>query len=108
MNGPNDFVFLLPLFMAVFVLVGVVAASHYRDRPFAVPLARLTLLALAGFMLLVALISHNIGALDFNTAKGWAMSGFFGVCVLIFAPAALFARGETILWWIDQLRRGMG
>lgn len=94
------------LIVGLFGLLGAVAVSRYSDRTFAVPLARVVLLSAATFMLWVAWISLARGFAEYPLID-YAAAGIGLICTATFAWAALFCRGEWVLWWIRNICDGI-
>jgi hypothetical protein len=96
----------IALVIGVIGLLGAVVVSRYSDRSFAVPLARVVLLAAATFMLWVAWISLGVGFADLRLID-YAAGGIGLICTAAFAWAAIFCRGEWVLWWIRHICDGI-
>jgi drug/metabolite transporter (DMT)-like permease len=100
----QDALYLLPLLACVFVIVGVIVVSRHPDRPYAVPLARAVLLTGAAFMLCLGWWVYDRG--PDHSPGDWLVMGLGLACGVTFGGAALFGRGEKVLWWIQQVRNG--
>ena len=102
--NPNNILFLFPFVAAVGVILGVIVVSRYPDRPFAVPLARVTLLLGAGFMLWLGWICFN--DLPDSPLLNWTCVVLGLGCGALFGGGALFGRGEAVLRNIQHIRDG--
>jgi NO-binding membrane sensor protein with MHYT domain len=102
--NPENFFFLLPLLAAVGVIVGVLVVARYPDRPHSVPLARATLLLGAAFMFWLGWMAFTDGPA--NPVINWACVGLGLICGVLLVGVALFGRGEAVLKWIEDIRRG--
>lgn len=96
-----------PVFASFGTLAGVIVVSRYPDRRFSAPLARLTLVLCAGFMLWAGWVtyeSRHVSTLYWMCAVISAGGG------LLVGGTVLFGSNNTVLWFIEQvvehMRRG--